>query len=121
MGLFDGISIEYPLGQNSFPTSQVGADISDITSPWNFAGIHNLVNQFGGIANKGNALGVLNKVGTNQMPAAPNPNQATMDALRSQLNNELQMRRSAFLLTGGEGLSESPDVKSAGQLLFGEY
>lgn len=94
MGLFDGVSWSTPLGQDS----------SDI-----FGGPNSFFRKpFG---SKPDAPA--------PPPPPPDPAQATSDALQAQLNNELNMRRSNALATGGQGVPDEPVVKSAGQLLMG--
>lgn len=50
-------------------------------------------------------------------PPAPNSQDATMTALNQQLNNEVRMRASNTLATGGTGLSQAPST--AGTMLLG--
>jgi hypothetical protein len=50
---------------------------------------------------------------------APTLQNATMTALQNELNQELQMRRSNALATGGTGLTEDPSTRTASQTLLG--
>lgn len=52
-------------------------------------------------------------------PTAPNPVAATMDSLQNQLNQEVRMRASNTLATGGTGLIQTPTT--AGSMLLGGY
>lgn len=52
-------------------------------------------------------------------PPPPDPAAATNDALNKQLNQELQIRRSNALTTGGTGLVDSAQTQTASQLLLG--
>ena len=52
-------------------------------------------------------------------PPAPDPTKATQDALAAQLQQELQIRRSNTLVTGGQGVTQPPSVLSAGTTLLG--
>lgn len=48
-----------------------------------------------------------------------NPADATNTALNAQLQNELNIRRSMALVTGGQGVMAAPRVSTAGQSLLG--
>lgn len=51
--------------------------------------------------------------------APPTLPSATMTALQSQLQNEVRLRASNTLLTGGTGLIQPPSAVTAGQALTG--
>lgn len=53
------------------------------------------------------------------VPPPPDPAKATNDALNSQLQNELNIRRSMALVTGGQGVTPTPQTLTAGQRLMG--
>lgn len=53
------------------------------------------------------------------LPDAPNPADATNAALDAQLKNELNIRRSMALVTGGQGVYGQPSISTAGQSLVG--
>lgn len=100
MGLFDGVSLEKPFGgENSFfnkPGQIFGGNDSFFRKPF-------------GSKPEGPAA----------PPPPPDPAQARTDALQAQLDEELQMRRSSSLMTGGLGVTDQPQILSAGQLLYG--
>lgn len=52
-------------------------------------------------------------------PAPPDPGTITQQTLKNQVNQELQMRRSSALETGGQGVDGSRTLQTAGQTLLG--
>ncbi len=83
---------------------------------------HGLSHPFQGLQNEWNSLTSIFKSkqdAPQAIPPPPDPTKATNDALHAQLQNELNIRRSMALVTGGQGIPGQTQTQTAGQSLMG--
>lgn len=102
------------MSKNSVVGQALGGSNSVFNNPGQIWGGHNSV-----FNNPGQLFGGQGGPTPQAAPAAPNPGAATQAAVQQQVQNEAQARGAAALVTGGMGVMQSPNVRTASQMLLG--